>query len=133
MKTNTKRSILARARRGFTLLEMMLVLLIIGLLMTVAVLNLTGQSTKARIETTKAKLSQFRTAINSYFVSNGSYPISLQSMVPTLMDRVGKDAWKRDFMYSPNSNDPLKPYLLYSQGEKVDDPSDDISVWAIEE
>lgn len=122
-----------RLARGFTLLEMMLVLLIIGLLMTVAVLNMTGTSTKARIDTTKAKMSQYKTAINSYFVSNGSYPVSLQAMVPGMLEKVSKDAWKRDFIYSPTSNDPTKPYQLYSQGEKPDDPSDDISIWAIEE
>ncbi|MGE3107946.1 MAG: type II secretion system protein GspG [Phycisphaerales bacterium] len=130
---NVKHTLRTVAPRGFTLLEMMLVLLIIGLLMTVAVMNLTGQSTTARIGTTKAKLSQYKTAINTYFISNGSYPVSLQAMVPNPLESVSKDAWKRDFVYSPNSNDPTKPYLLYSQGPKENDPSDDISVWNIDE
>jgi len=129
-----KRSLIGRAARGFTLLEMMLVVLIIGLLMGVVMLNLAGQSTAARIGTTKGQLGQLRTAINTYFVTNGAYPISLQSLVPTQLMQVNKDGWKEDFLYVPQSADPNKPYTLYSKGpDKQAGTQDDISVWNLEE
>lgn len=134
MKKCMKKSIRRKLARGFTLLEMMLVVLIIGLLMAVAVMNFAGQGRVARERTTKASLGQLKTAISTYYLTNGSYPLSLQTMVPNPLERVSKDAWREEFVYVPQSADPTKPYMLYSKGEdKQQGTQDDISVWNIDE
>lgn len=134
MKSRTKRRM---HLPGFTLLEMMLVVLIIGLLMAVAVINFAGQGETARIKTTQATMSQLKTAINLYFTNNGFYPPSLQALRetnPPLIERVGKDGWKEEFMYSPQSNDVQHPFILYSKGkDRKAGSEDDLSIWNVEE
>lgn len=120
-------------RRAFTLLEMMLVVVIIGLLVGVAVINLAGQTTAARKGTTEASLSTYQKAITSYYMKNGSYPASLQALVPTEMTSLSKDAWKRDFVYYLTPSDVNgHAYALFSMGEDGQAATqDDISVWNI--
>lgn len=122
---------------GFTLLEMMLVVLIIGLLMAVAVINFAGRGETARISTSQATMSQLKTALTMYFNDYGSYPLTLQALRdtnPPLIEKVGKDGWKEEFMYSAQSTDPQHPYTLYSKGkDRKAGTEDDISVWNIGE
>lgn len=130
-QTNTPRR---HRRRAFTLLEMMLVVVIIGLLVGVAVMNLAGQSTVARIGTTKATLRTTQNAITSYFTTNGSYPASLAVLTPSLLPNAPTDAWKRPLVYILTPADTLHPYILYSLGEdQQPSTADDISVWNITE
>jgi len=136
MKTRTNQNNRRKLLPGFTLLEMMLVVLIIGLLMAVAVINFAGQGETARIKTTQATMNQLKTAITLYFTNNGFYPPTLQALRetnPPLIEKVGKDGWKEEFMYSPQSNDN-HPYILYSKGkDRKAGTEDDLSVWNIEE
>ncbi|MBC7771263.1 MAG: type II secretion system protein GspG [Pyrinomonadaceae bacterium] len=122
---------------GFTLLEMMLVVLIIGLLMAVAVINFAGQGETARIKTSQATMSQLKTAINLYFTNNGFYPPTLQAMRetnPPLIEKIGRDGWREEFMYSAQSSNPQYPFTLYSKGkDRKAGSEDDLSIWNIEE
>jgi general secretion pathway protein G len=118
--------------RGFTLLEMMLVVVIIGMLATVAVIAIGSRARTAKIETTKVKLKTIESQLDAYQVERGSFPQSLSALVPGYLKTVPKDAWKRDFVYSLTPVGPNQPFTLYSLGESEEDPSDDISVWTIE-
>lgn len=123
-----------RRARAFTLLEMMLVVVIIGLLVSVAVINLAGQSTVARKGQTGASLKTIQNAITLYFTNNGSYPPNLQTLVPGIMPKIAKDAWKQEFIYYPTPADVNRPYALFSMGEdQLSNTADDLSVWTIDE
>src|SRR5690606_26863744 len=97
--TGTKTSRRSRPAAGFTLLEMMLVVVIIGVLATVVVVNLAGSSDEARRGATIATLSQVKQALQNYYRKHGSYPQSLTQLAEgtnPLLERIPTDAWKRD-------------------------------------
>lgn len=120
-------------RRGFTLLEMMLVVLIIGMLAAAVAWNFAGQGTKARISTTKGNLATLKQMVVNYQIEKGQYPASLQALIPEFADKISKDGWKRDFVYYTPSPDG-RAFALFSVGEdgQTGGP-DDISVWTMEE
>ena len=65
---------------GFTLIELMVVILIIGLLATIVVQNLKGATDKAKRIKAQADISALKTALDRYYLDNGSYPTSDQGI-----------------------------------------------------
>jgi general secretion pathway protein G len=125
-----------RSRPGFTLLEMMLVLVIIGLLAGVAVWNLAGRGDDARIQTTKQTLRTLKSALTAYQLSAAQYPANLVSLTTgatPYIDKIPKDGWKRELVYSvPGSNNrPFNLYCLGKDGEAG--TQDDIDVWTMDD
>lgn len=125
--------------RGFSLLEITLVLVIIGLLMGVAAVNLVGGSERARIKTTQATMNVYKTHIQTYQVDHsGSLPPTLQTLIDAKYleaDNTGgppKDAWKLDLYYNPAPDDAGHPFQLISAGpDKEFTTQDDINLWRI--
>ena len=78
-------------RAGFTLLELMVVLAILGILVTFAQPTFNQSITRAREAVLKDDLFQMRDAIDQYYVDNGKYPDQLADLV--------------------NSQDPAKSYV----------------------
>lgn len=120
-----------RLRRGFTMVELMAVLIILGLLAAVVVKNFVGQVDRGRVITTKASLRQLHTAINQFHMDSGRWPTEdegLGVLVQQPADvqnyppggyiettEVPKDAWNRDFVFElyPETG---KPFVIKSLG-----------------
>lgn len=121
------------SRRGFTLLEMMLVVLIIGMLAAAVAWNFAGQGDKARTGITKSNLKTLQQMVVNFQLEKGQYPQSLQALIPEFTDKISKDGWKRDFIYYAPSPDG-RPYALFSQGpDGSTGGADDISVWTMDD
>ncbi len=123
-----------RAARGFSLLELMLVLAIIGILMTVAAVNVLGAGDRARTTSTKASLETIKTQLNTYYLNTSSFPPNLQTMVTAKYLESGKlmDGWNVAFIYAPNPGNTERPYDLGSCGpDKLPGTADDIDVWTM--
>lgn len=100
-----------RHRAGFTLLEIMLVIMILGVIAIVAMNNLdiVGTSDKARRTATQTLVGQLTTAVNSYYLDVGKMPPSLDALTsdpgtkgwggPYLL-KIKPDAWGDPFTYS---------------------------------
>ncbi|MCX5646855.1 MAG: type II secretion system major pseudopilin GspG [Phycisphaerae bacterium] len=120
-----------RLRRGFTMVELMAVLIILGLLAAVVVKNFVGQVDRGRVITTKASLRQLHTAINQFHMDSGRWPTEdegLGVLVQQPADvqnyppggyiettEVPKDAWNHDFIFElyPETG---KPFVIKSLG-----------------
>ncbi len=69
-----------RRRRGFTLIEIMAVVLIMGLLVGIVGYNVFAQVDKARVQTARASMSQLESALELYRLDNARYPTTEQGL-----------------------------------------------------
>ncbi|HBG28322.1 MAG: type II secretion system protein GspG [Planctomycetes bacterium GWF2_41_51] len=120
-----------KRKNGFTLVEIMAVIIIIGLLAAVGAVNFLGQTDKARVTTTKANLKMLHNAVAQFKMDTGRYPTEEEGLnvlieAPTdvkgyqeggYLDSttVPTDAWGFEFLYVayPESG---KPYAIVSYG-----------------
>lgn len=133
------------AAAGFTLLEIMLVVMIIALLAGIAILNMTGTMNEAGYSTAKAHLQQFDVALLSYRAKAGFFPTTAQGLnalisrpstepVPRswmgIMKTLPKDPWGKDYLYEqPGKHNP-DAYDIYSSGvDRTPGTGDDIGNW----
>ncbi len=134
MKMRPVRNNSRRNRRGFSLLELMLVLAIIGVLMAVAAVNVLGAGGRAKARATMASMGTIKTALQSYQLEQSAYPVDLTTLVKAkyLEDKKNGDGWGRPFYYAvPGANN--QPYDLISFGEDGQGgTADDINVWTME-
>ncbi len=115
--------------RGFTLIEVMVVVVILGILAAIIVPNVVGKDERARVETTKASLQSIASALEMYKLDNGTYPTTQEGLSALVnkpesakhwaaggyLKDVPKDSWGNDFQYvAPGPNHT--PYDLYSFG-----------------
>ncbi len=112
-----------RRDAGFTLIEIMLVVVIIGMLAAVAGVKLTGKIGQAKKNVAKQGVAAIEQAIDMYEVDNGKLPDSLQGLLtkgsennwngPYLKKAEGlKDPWGNEYQYSKSENS----YTVVSAG-----------------
>src|SRR4029077_5613010 len=65
---------------GFTLIEIMVVILILGLLATIVVQSLRGATDKAKRVKAQADIAEIKTGLDRYYLDSGSYPTSDQGL-----------------------------------------------------
>ena len=111
----------AVAERGFTLLEIMVVVVIIGLLAAIVVPNFMGQVDTAAINRAKQDIRGIETALNLYRLDNFRYPTTdegLQALVTNPGETVAPN-WKQQLRKVPV--DPWNhPYHYVSPGQRGD-------------
>ncbi len=71
----------ARSQRGFTLLELMIVLAIMGILLTIAQPNLKSSIIRAREAVLREDLFRLREAVDQYYADNDKYPPAIQDLL----------------------------------------------------
>ncbi len=130
---STRRS--PRSARGFSLLELTLVIAIIGVLTAVVAFSMGGMGGRAKARQTEASLSTITTAIKAYHLEYSSYPPDLQTLVNAKFldrDKPLNDGWSKPFYYDPRGRSKEAPYVLMSAGEDgVSGNEDDIDVWTM--
>ena len=119
-------------RAGFSLIEIMVVVIIIGLLAAIAAPRLSGHSLHAEIRQTEANIDTIMMAIGLYEIAHGKYPSALEELVvdkpnepgPFLEDeQVPTDAWGQNFKYYMKG----KRAKVRSAGpDKIFDTEDDL-------
>ncbi|PKO25973.1 MAG: type II secretion system protein GspG [Betaproteobacteria bacterium HGW-Betaproteobacteria-8] len=106
------------AQRGFTLLELLVVMVIIGLLAGYVGPKYFAQIGKSETKTALAQIDALGKALDQYRLDTGYYPTSEQGLAALNSPPSGEQKWKGPYLKKAVPNDPWgRPYLYKSPGE----------------
>jgi general secretion pathway protein G len=111
----------ARHRRGalgFTLLELLVVLVILGLLVGYVAPRFFGQVGKSEVKVAKAQIKALEDALDQYRLDVGRYPTSEQGLAALNTQPTGEARWQGPYLKKAVPNDPWgNPYQYRVPGE----------------
>lgn len=135
-------------RKGFTLIEIMLVVIIIGVLVAMVVPNIAGRSEQAKTTAARTDIeSNLSTAIDLYHMDNSGFPSTDQGLTALVSEptttpaptnwngpylkkkKVPKDPWGRPYVYISPGVHNKESYDLSSLGADGIESKDDITNW----
>ena len=103
---------------GFTLVELIVVVIIIGLLAGLVLPQFIRQEEKAKLKTTKAQIELFGTALDTFRLDVGRYPTSDEGLQALRQKPGGLERWDGPYLRKDLPLDPWsKPYVYRSPGE----------------
>lgn len=121
------------ARPGFTIIELMFVILIIAVLGGIVAYNFAGAADKAKVASTQASMKTIQGALSQYRAQYNTYPPTTLGLGVLVTEKIltaaPQDSWQKDFdYYSPTSSQP-SGYELISYGPDTQpNTADDIRV-----
>ncbi|MCD6027810.1 MAG: ral secretion pathway protein [Solimicrobium sp.] len=108
------------AQRGFTLIEIMVVIAILGIMAAVVVPKLVGHTDTAKISAAKQDISNIKQALILYKLDNGRYPTTeqgLQALITKPTSGPAAKGWKADGYLEKIPKDPWgNPYQYLNPG-----------------
>ncbi len=141
-----------RQNAGFTLIEVMVVIVILGILAAVVVPRVMDNPDKARVAKAKSDIRALESALNMYKLDNFTYPSTDQGLEALVtepsgspepknwksggyMARLPKDPWGNDYQYlNPGVNGPVDIFTYGADGvEGGEDINADIGNWNLDE
>ena len=139
-RNNRRRSVI---RHSFTLIEIMIVVVIIGLLAAMVGPRIIGSLDKARVQTSKAQLVSLKDAVQRYYMDCSEYPASLDDLLHKTSNpkwdgpyldakNLPVDGWSNEFVYNCPGADE-QPFDIVSLGADKANGGEgynaDISCW----
>ncbi len=139
-----------RDQRGFTLIEIMVVVIIIGILAAIVAPNVIGRVDDAQITKAKAEIANIENAMKFYRLDNFAYPSSEQGIEALVtkpadpnvknwkeggyLERVPNDPWGNPYLYlNPGNRGEIDIYTLGRDGRPGGEGIDaDIGNWDLE-
>jgi len=129
--------------KGFTLIELMLVVIIIGALVAMVMPRFTGRGEQARITAARADIqSNIATALKLYELDNGTFPTTEEGLEALLnkppsannwngpyLEKKPIDPWGKEYKYKSPGEHRSADYDLYSLGKDGVESADDVTNW----
>lgn len=110
-----------RAEFGFTLLELLVVMVIIGLLVGYVGPKYFAQIGKSEVKATKAQIDAFGKALDQYRLDTGHYPVTEQGLNALMTKPANEPKWDGPYLAKAVPNDPWgRPYVYKNPGEHGD-------------
>jgi general secretion pathway protein G len=105
------------AQRGFTLLELLVVMVIIGLLAGIVAPQYFAQLGKSNAKVARAQIESFGQALDQYRLDVGQYPTTEQGLAALRSAPQGQARWQGPYLKREIPNDPWsKPYVYVAPG-----------------
>lgn len=103
--------------RGFTMMELLIVLVIVGLLAALVGPTLYQQIKPAKQSIARAQIENFGTALDSFFIDLGRHPTTQEGLNVLRARPESEDKWKGPYLKKDLPNDPWgNPYIYVSPG-----------------
>ncbi len=117
MHKNLKHFEVKKQAKGFTMIELLIVLVIVGLLAALVGPALYKRIEPAKSSVAKAQIENFSSALNAYYIDTGDFPTEQQGLAALRVKPSGADNWQGPYL---NKEIPLDPwgaaYLYRSPG-----------------
>jgi general secretion pathway protein G len=109
-----------QAQRGFTLVEMLVVITIIGLIMALVGPRVLNYLSDSRAKTAKIQIQAFASALDLFYLDAGRYPSSAEGLTALVRPPAGVAAWNGPYLKGGTvPNDPWgSPYAYRQPGER---------------
>jgi general secretion pathway protein G len=141
-----------KSNEAFTMIEIMLVVIIIGILVAMVAPNLAGRGQQARIAAARADIdANMAAALDLYEMDNGRYPTTEQGLAALIREpsaspvpqswsgpylkkkRIPIDPWGNPYIYVAPGDNNTEEFDLSSQGPDGEESDDDINNWEMDE
>lgn len=118
MKAAMGRSMQKPVQQGFTLLELLVVMVIIGLLAGYVAPRYFAQVGKAEVKTARAQIDALEKALDQYRLDTGHYPSTEQSLTALFTHPADEPKWEGPYLKKGVPADPWgRPYQYRQPGE----------------
>ncbi len=105
---------MTRRRRGFTLVEIMVVVAIIGALLSVALPRLTGRTEEARLQAARLQVENLAMSLDAFSFDCARFPTAAEGL-GALRDTPGDAGWKGPYLKRALPPDPWHGAYVYFQ------------------
>jgi len=133
-----------KRKQGFTLVELLLVLVILATLAAIVVPKLTGRGKQAQETAARTQIASFETALNTFEIDNGFFPSGADGLADLItppknaanwkgpyLKEIPLDPWKNQYVYENPGKNNAAGFDIYSMGpDGRADTEDDITNWS---